>query len=147
MVARVKLGSCQLAFFTRTTCNLRTLPVRIRCRQSNPGTTPVEITASHHQQSCQLCESYIIDFVLFLLNINFLFVVPRKGSPVIGAKFGRVVPESSFSMDDTDCTGRDTHLLDCEHRRIMHDCLEFQVAGVRCSGPALHSSNALRRCS
>ena len=55
---------------------------------------------------------------------------PSVVSATSNSKFGQV--PSSFRMDDVECTGEESSLLECPHNRD-HNCGSSEGAGVICS--------------
>ncbi len=54
--------------------------------------------------------------------------------PRLNAEFGQGSLDMPILLDDVQCTGSETRLLDCLHRGIeVHDCSHNQDAGVVCS--------------
>ena len=64
---------------------------------------------------------------------NGIGVNPTKyaGHPKNNNPFG-LVPSADFSMDQVQCTGEETNILDCPHDQT-HNCGVNEGAGVRCS--------------
>ena len=51
----------------------------------------------------------------------------------------------SIHLDDLNCTGHESRLIDCPHSGIgVHNCVHSEDAGVRCIRPCMLMRNAIR---
>ena len=71
------------------------------------------------------------------MNIQIYFLFLRmlgysEGRPTSNSLFGRV--NDTFAMDDVQCLGDETTILDCPHR-TNDDCGAGEGAGAICEGP------------
>ena len=55
-------------------------------------------------------------------------VAVRRSGTMYGQGDGEIL------LDDLDCSGTESSLLQCQKRGGMHDCNHTEDAGVRCGG-------------
>ena len=76
-----------------------------------------------------------IKHLVFYSHDMFRMLGYPHGRPTIQSHFGNV--HHTFAMDNVQCVGDETSLLDCPHVTV-DDCSGSEGAGVVCSGDRLH---------